>query len=130
MLKIWILISLLAIASISCQADEEDEDLDDFIEELDEFVHAVKDQREARDDRYNLTYFATTGRAEFLRWILAYANQTYIDTRIKTEDWPKFKSSMPFLQVPILEITRKDGQKCTLAQSKAIGIVFILLYFL
>ena len=118
MIKIWILISLLAIASVRCQ---EDEDLDDFIEELDEFVHAVQDQRESRDDQYNLTYFAASGRAEFLRWILAYANQTYIDTRIKMADWPKYKPSTPFGQLPIFEITRKDGQKYTLAQSKAIG---------
>lgn len=125
MIKIWILISLLAIASVRCQMEEgEEEDLDDFIEELDEFVHAVQDQRESRDDQYNLTYFATAGRAEFLRWILAYANQTFIDTRIKADDWPKRKASTPFGQLPILEITRKDGKKYTLAQSKAIGTVF------
>jgi hypothetical protein len=70
---------------------------------------------------YKLTYFNIRGRGEFLRYMFAYAGQTYTDDRVEQQDWPKLKPTMPFLQIPILEI--KQGSKVDIiAQSSAIGI--------
>jgi hypothetical protein len=53
--------------------------------------------------------------------MFAFANQDYLDHRIDDEDWPQIKPTMPFGQVPILEI--REGRKVDIiAQSSAIGI--------
>jgi len=65
---------------------------------------------------YKLTYFNGRGRAEVSRLIFAQAGVPYQDNRISKEDWPKLKPTMPFLQVPVLEV---DGT--LIPQSKAIG---------
>ena len=70
---------------------------------------------------YKLTYFNIRGRGEFLRYMFAYAGQNYIDDRVEQADWPKLKPTVPFGQIPILEI--KQGSKVDIiAQSSAIGI--------
>ncbi|XP_046969310.1 glutathione S-transferase 2-like [Vanessa cardui] len=63
-----------------------------------------------------LYYFPTKGPAEGSRMLLAYGGQEFEDIRVGREDWPKLKPSMPFGQMPVLEI---DGQKY--AQSTAIA---------
>jgi hypothetical protein len=76
---------------------------------------------------YKLSYFNIRARAEFLRYMFAFANQDYVDHRIDDQDWPKIKPNMPFGQVPILEI--RQGRKVDIiAQSSAIGIIFRFIY--
>ncbi|XP_015519130.1 glutathione S-transferase-like [Neodiprion pinetum] len=65
---------------------------------------------------YKLTYFPIKGLAEPIRFILSYGGVDFVDDRFDREDWPKLKPSMPFGQVPVLEI---DGKKIN--QSTAIA---------
>jgi glutathione S-transferase len=74
---------------------------------------------------YKLTYFNNKARAELIRYIFAYANVEYEDYRIEYSSWDKVKptieSTLPFGQVPILEVKEKDGEAFILAQSITIG---------
>ena len=76
---------------------------------------------------YKLRYFNIRGRAEFLRYMFAYANQDYTDDRIENEDWPQIKPTMPFGQIPVLEI-RQSRKVDVIAQSSAIGIIYLILF--
>lgn len=80
-------------------------------------------------ERYKLVYFDVIGRAEFIKFIFAFAGQNFIDEKIQLADWPNCKSNVPFKQLPVLEINRKYG-KFVLAQSQAIGNSFITEYLL
>jgi len=64
-----------------------------------------------------LIYFSLRGRAEGIRLILAAANVPYDDVHIEVADWPTYKNTTPFGQLPVLEI---DGQK-RIAQANAIA---------
>ena len=77
---------------------------------------------------YKLRYFNIRGRAEFLRYMFAYANQDYTDDRIENEDWPQIKPTMPFGQVPVLEI-RQSRKVDVIAQSGAIGIIYLIFFY-
>lgn len=57
---------------------------------------------------YKLTYFPIKGLAEPIRLLLSYGGVEFEDDRFNVEDWPKLKPSMPFGQVPVLEV---DGKK-------------------
>ncbi|XP_050347838.1 glutathione S-transferase 2-like isoform X2 [Nymphalis io] len=61
-------------------------------------------------------YFQLKAVGESIRLLLAYGDQDFEDCRVAKEDWPALKSSMPFGQMPVLEI---DGKKY--AQSTAIA---------
>ena len=63
-----------------------------------------------------LIYFNLMGRAETVRLILAQAGVSYEDKRIKKEEWPALKASLPMGQLPVLEV---DGK--TIGQSMAIA---------
>ncbi|CAL8110920.1 unnamed protein product [Orchesella dallaii] len=65
--------------------------------------------------QYKLRYFNMRAAAEPIRLIFAHANVEYEDIRVAREDWPELKPSMPWGQMPVLEI---DG--VYLAQSVAI----------
>merc|ERR1712186_288615 len=56
------------------------------------------------------------GRAEFSRLLLAQAGVKYEDKRISQAEWEKLKPTMPFAELPALEV---DGQ--TIVQSLAIA---------
>ncbi|KAE9532761.1 hypothetical protein AGLY_009842 [Aphis glycines] len=56
---------------------------------------------------YKLTYFNLTARAEQIRFLLSYLNIDFEEVRIEFEQWPTIKSTMPFGQVPVLEIDGK-----------------------
>ncbi|CAD6232177.1 GSCOCT00001784001.3-RA-CDS, partial [Cotesia congregata] len=64
---------------------------------------------------YKLTYFPVKALAEPIRFILSYGGVEFEDDRFDRNDWPKIKPTMPFGQVPVLEI---DGKKVN--QSTAI----------
>ncbi|KAF7991206.1 hypothetical protein HCN44_002768 [Aphidius gifuensis] len=65
---------------------------------------------------YKVTYFPVKALAEPIRMILSYAGQEFEDDRFDREDWPtKIKPTMPFGQVPVLEV---DGKRIN--QSTAI----------
>jgi glutathione S-transferase len=66
--------------------------------------------------KYRLNYFDARGRAEFIRWIFAYAGVDYEDNRVPREQWPALKATAPFGQMPFLEV---DGKP--LPQSNAIA---------
>lgn len=129
MFKILVIISLLSVSFTRSQPIAADFDLEDYLEnflgELGErvtdFVEHQLDRIQAMDEKYNLTFFPWTGHAEVIRWILAYADQDFLDNRVSAADWPALKPSTPFGQLPLLQVTRKNGDKFTLAQSKAIG---------
>ncbi|CAH1163517.1 unnamed protein product [Phaedon cochleariae] len=53
---------------------------------------------------YKVHYFHFTGRAEPIRMLLRYGGIPFTDNRIRFEDWPKTKQSMPLEQLPALEI--------------------------
>ncbi|XP_050347851.1 glutathione S-transferase 2-like [Nymphalis io] len=61
-------------------------------------------------------YFQLKAVGESIRLLLAYGKQEFEDCRIAREDWPELKPTMPFGQMPVLEI---DGKKY--AQSTAIA---------
>merc|ERR1712038_626196 len=63
-----------------------------------------------------LIYFDMQGRAEFSRLLLAQAGVQYEDKRISQAEWEKLKPTMPFAELPALEV---DGQ--TIVQSLAIA---------
>lgn len=70
---------------------------------------------------YRLHYFNWRGRAELARYLFAIAEQEYEDVRFdRVTEWPLIKPTMPFGQVPVLEI--KEGDKSTfISQSIAIA---------
>ncbi|CAH2246219.1 jg3690 [Pararge aegeria aegeria] len=61
-------------------------------------------------------YFPAKAMGEPVRLLLAYGGEEFEDKRVKMEDWPSVKPSMPFGQMPVLEI---EGKKY--AQSIAIA---------
>jgi len=63
---------------------------------------------------YKITYFGIRGRAEVARQILAYAGVPFDDVRVQGAEWGKLKSSMPFGQIPALEV---DGKMLCQAQT-------------
>jgi len=66
--------------------------------------------------KYTLVYFDGRGRAELVRWELAYAGVEYEDKRISHQDWPNVKPTTPYGQLPYLEVGGK-----TLPQSATIA---------
>jgi len=60
-----------------------------------------------------VVYFAGTGRAEIIRWMLAYAKAPFEDVRLKQNEWPSVKKNYPTEQLPILEYTDPKTNKVT-----------------
>merc|ERR1712241_1477122 len=69
--------------------------------------------------KIKVVYFDLMGRAELTRLILAQAGVEYEDVRIKREDWPAMKPTIPWNQLPMLEY---DGKK--IVQSIAMARFF------
>ncbi|XP_045166747.1 probable glutathione S-transferase 7 [Mercenaria mercenaria] len=65
---------------------------------------------------YKFSYFDVRGRGELVRYVFYAAGRDFEDDRIQSENWPSFKPSTPFGQMPVLDV---DGKK--LAQSGAIA---------
>ncbi|KAG1708333.1 hypothetical protein DVH05_025011 [Phytophthora capsici] len=62
-----------------------------------------------------LIYFDVKGRAELPRMLLNYGEVKFVDERVQFPDFPALKPTLPFGQLPILEV---DGK--VFAQSMAI----------
>ncbi|XP_045775002.1 uncharacterized protein LOC123873935 [Maniola jurtina] len=60
-------------------------------------------------------YFPLKALGEGIRLLLAYGGEEFEDRRVTKEEWPAIKPTMPFGQMPVLEV---DGKKY--AQSLAI----------
>jgi len=89
--------------------------------------------------KYKLIYFDVKGRGEIARLLLAAAGQEYKDLRLpfnmafpglsneerkkfkEWEQWAALKASMPFEQIPVLEVTDENGQTLQIAQTLAIA---------
>lgn len=68
---------------------------------------------------FKLIYFNARGRAEVIRYILAYVGHKYEDYRVSQNDWQLMKTKTVFGQLPVLEIS--DGTSTVqLGQSMAI----------
>ncbi|NP_001083518.1 prostaglandin D2 synthase, hematopoietic a [Xenopus laevis] len=65
---------------------------------------------------YKLIYFNLEGRGEILRYLFSYSNIEFEDRRLEFADWPALKPSIPYGQLPVVEI---DG--VIFNQSLAIG---------
>jgi len=80
----------------------------------------------SNDATFKLYYFDARGKAEFIRLILAAADKKYEDSRFpinfggENKEWQAIKPSMPFEQVPVLEIT-DNGNTTKVGQSTAIA---------
>lgn len=57
---------------------------------------------------YKLSYFDITALGEPIRFLLSYGKADFVDNRVQKEQWPALKSSMPFGQMPVLEIDGKQ----------------------
>ncbi|XP_015589496.1 glutathione S-transferase [Cephus cinctus] len=64
---------------------------------------------------YKVTYFPVKALGEPIRFLLSYGGVEFIDDRFDRANWPALKPTMPFGQVPVLEV---DGKKIN--QSMAI----------
>merc|ERR1711997_1270293 len=73
-------------------------------------------QHQQEMSKIKLTHYNVRGRGETARLVLAYAGKEFEDKRIAPEDMPSLKPSLPFGQLPVLEI---DGD--TIGQSMAIA---------
>jgi len=75
---------------------------------------------------YKLIYFDARGRAELVRWLLAYGEVQYTDERIVWAEWATKKHSLPFPKVPILMVDEKPlPQSVAIARyvAKEVGLV-------
>jgi len=68
-------------------------------------------------ENYKLTYLNGRGLGEIIRLVFTAAGVPFEDHRIWFDDVTKMKQTLPFMQVPILEI----DDKVTLCQSHAIA---------
>lgn len=57
---------------------------------------------------YKLIYFDITGLGELIRYLFAYGNIEFDDTRITFEEWPAIKPSFTWGHLPVLEIDGKE----------------------
>nr|ACP27600.1 glutathione S-transferase [Chironomus tentans] len=75
---------------------------------------------------YKIQYFNVKALAEPLRFLLSYKNIPFEDVRIKSEDWPAIKNTMPMGQMPILEVDGKRAHQSlamTRYLAKQVGLV-------
>ncbi|KAL5019340.1 hypothetical protein ScPMuIL_005062 [Solemya velum] len=69
---------------------------------------------------YKLTYFDGKGRAEVIRMAFAAGVVKYEDVRVRIQDWPTVKPTMPLGVMPVLEVDGKIVSQ-TLAILRYVG---------
>ncbi|XP_058795325.1 glutathione S-transferase-like [Phymastichus coffea] len=62
---------------------------------------------------YKLMYFNIKGIAESIRWLFAYAGVNYEDRRVSEDEWKTLKPTMPFNQMPVLDVDGKRVNQST-----------------
>lgn len=67
-----------------------------------------------------LTYFPSTGRAEPIRLALALGGIPFEDERLSYAEFHERKTSLPFHQVPVLEVTTETGDPGSSASTKSV----------
>jgi len=71
--------------------------------------------------KLKVVYFNVAGRAELVRWMLAYAKAPFEDFRVKKDNWAALKKNYPTEQLPILEyVDPKTHKTCHMVQSSSI----------
>jgi len=66
---------------------------------------------------YKLIYFDTYGRGEPIRLIFALVFVIYAEVRVKKEAWPHMTPTLPWGQLPVLEVGGETiGQSATIAR--------------
>ncbi len=60
-----------------------------------------------------LTYFDSRGLAEVIRLIFCEVGQPYDDRRIGADEWAALKPTLPFQQLPLLQIDGVDMVQST-----------------
>jgi glutathione S-transferase len=72
-------------------------------------------------NQFKLIYFNLRGRGELARLIFVYKGQTFEDFRLKFNDWPNIKPTIPNGTLPVLEIKNSNNETIMqLCQSRAI----------
>lgn len=71
--------------------------------------------------KLKLLYFNVRGRGELIRLVLNAAEKDFEDVRVSNAEWPSLKPQMPFNQLPVLEVTKSNGEKVMLTESLAIA---------
>nr|UOU03294.1 glutathione S-transferase sigma 5 [Brachionus rubens] len=68
--------------------------------------------------KFKLIYFEDRGKADLIKLLFAYSNQSYEDVQIKPLEWNFYKSLMPFEQLPVLIVNDeiKIAQAITIAR--------------
>lgn len=67
-----------------------------------------------------ITYFNIAGAAEKVRLALAMCGKEFHDDRINFQDWPALKPTMPYGQLPVMNVTNeKTGETQLFTQSPA-----------
>ncbi|XP_020279883.1 glutathione S-transferase-like [Pseudomyrmex gracilis] len=56
---------------------------------------------------YKLTYFPSKALAEPIRFLFSYGGEKFIDDRFDRANWQAIKPTLPFGQVPVLEVDGK-----------------------
>ncbi|XP_058795323.1 glutathione S-transferase-like [Phymastichus coffea] len=62
---------------------------------------------------YKLMYFNIKGLGESIRWLFAYAGVDFEDQRVSADEWKALKPTMPFNQLPVLEVDGKRVNQST-----------------
>ncbi|VVC88622.1 unnamed protein product [Leptidea sinapis] len=80
----------------------------------------LKTLKNRRMENVTVYYFPVKAMGESIRMLLAYGGQEFEDKRIGKDDWPAYKESMPFGQMPVLEINGKKYAQ-TVAIARLLG---------
>lgn len=72
-----------------------------------------------QDPVFELKYYGQKGLAEAIRWVFAFGRIEYEDTQLTKEEFEYVRDTLPFWQLPVLEVTDAHDS-VTIAKSKAI----------
>jgi len=62
----------------------------------------------ANASKFRIIYFNGRGKAEFLRYLLAYAGQPFEDIRLTLDEWKVMKQYSGFQELPVLKFSEQN----------------------